>query len=204
MRTSSISIILYTLTGASHALYSGKYCPLACETGVNYVTFNDTDPSLSSKIRGCQSELRVTSLYLCFDEFCIQDSQTEKWIENQNPWCEAHANITLPSFRDILDQWTPDDKARVTRLSAEKALRFPTIDEVVIPSDELVRRAFTTMVRFRLYGQRDYGVLNVAYRKRHSGNTRSISCMGKSSLYPVRRDIANIIPTAGTCTTSGS
>ncbi|KAI4637352.1 hypothetical protein J4E83_000167 [Alternaria metachromatica] len=145
MRTSSISIILYTLTGASHALYSGKYCPLACETGVNYVTFNDTDPSLSSKIRGCQSELRVTSLYLCFDEFCIQDSQTEKWIENQNPWCEAHANITLPSFRDILDQWTPDDKARVTRLSAEKALRFPTIDEVVIPSDELVRRAFTTM-----------------------------------------------------------
>ncbi|KAI4947095.1 hypothetical protein J4E86_008719 [Alternaria arbusti] len=145
MRTSSISIILYTLTGASHALYSGKYCPLACETGVNYVTFNDTDPSLSSKIRGCQSELRLTSLYLCFDEFCIQDGQTEKWIENQKPWCEAHANITLPSFRDVLDQWTPDDKARVTRLAAEKALKFPTIDEVVIPSDELVRRAFTTM-----------------------------------------------------------
>jgi hypothetical protein len=148
MRASSTLLILYILANASHALYSGKYCPLACETGVNYVTFNDTNSSLSSKVRGCRSELRVTSLYLCFDEFCTRDGEIEKWIDNQKPWCEEYANVTLPSFHDVLDRWTPDDKAEVRRLAADEAFEFPTINEVVIPNDDLVRRAFTTMVRF--------------------------------------------------------
>jgi hypothetical protein len=147
MRASTFSIILYTSTDVAHALYSGKYCPLACQTSVNYVTFNDTDPSLSRRIRACRSELRVTSLYLCFEEFCTQDGETEKWIENQKPWCEEHANVTLPPFHDVVDRWTRDDKAKVRRLDAEEALGFPSVDEVVIPSDVLLRRAFTTMVR---------------------------------------------------------
>ena len=147
MRASTFSIILYTLTDVAHALYAGKYCPLACQTSVNYVTFNDTDPSLSRRIRACRSEWRVTSLYLCFEEFCTQDGQTEKWIENQKPWCEEHANVTLPPFHDVVDRWTRDDKAKVRRLDAGEALGFPSVDEVVIPSDVLLRRAFTTMVR---------------------------------------------------------
>jgi hypothetical protein len=146
MRASSIFIILYTLADVAHSLYSGIYCPLACETSINYVTFNDTDPSLSRKIRACRSDLRVTSLYLCFGEFCKQDGQAERWIEKQNSWCESYANVTLPSFHDVVDQWTPDEKAEVRRLKAEEALEFPRVGDVVIPSDMLVKRAFTTMV----------------------------------------------------------
>ncbi|CAN9252134.1 unnamed protein product [Alternaria sp. RS040] len=145
MRALSISIILYTLANVAQSLYSGKFCPLACETTINYVTFNDTDPSLSRKFRACQSDLRVTSLYLCFEEFCKRDGHIEEQIESRNLWCEAHANITLPSFHDVVDRWAPDQRGKIRRLQAEEALEFPSIDEVVIPSDMLVKRAFTTM-----------------------------------------------------------
>jgi hypothetical protein len=147
MRASSISVILYTLADVAQSLYSGKFCPLACETTINYVAFNDTNPSLSRKIRACRSDLRVTSLYLCFEEFCKQDGASEGWIESQKPWCEAYANVTLPSFHNIVDRWTPEETAAVRRLKAEEALGFPSIDEVVIPSNMLVKRAFTTMVQ---------------------------------------------------------
>ena len=92
--------------------------------------------------------MRVTSLYLCFGEFCKRDGHIEEWIESQNLWCEAYANITLPSFHDVVDRWTPDERGKIRRLQAEEALEFPSIDEVVLPSDMLVKRAFTTMVQF--------------------------------------------------------
>ncbi|RAR08078.1 ferric-chelate reductase [Stemphylium lycopersici] len=129
----------------AHALYSGKFCPLACETVANYATFNDTDPSLSRKVNACLSDLRITSLYLCFDGYCENDGEVAKWIAGQNPWCYNHANVTLPSLQDVVSQWPPESKAKVERISATEALTFPHLDHLVIPESTFFDRVFTTM-----------------------------------------------------------
>jgi hypothetical protein len=147
MRAHLVFTTLYAFTNVTHALYPGKYCPLACETSINYVTFNDTDSWLSRKVRQCRSELRTTSLYLCFDEYCASHEEVEEWIGEQTPWCEEHAGVTLPAFHDLVNRWSPDGKAGVKRLPADKALEFPVIDEVVIPAGRFFERAFSTMVR---------------------------------------------------------
>jgi hypothetical protein len=147
MRVHPILITLFALTNVAHALYSGKYCPQACETSINYITFNDTDPWLSKKVRACRSELRITSLYLCFDEFCQQDGELKEWIEGQRPWCEEHAGVTLPPFHDVVDGWTGDEKVGVRRIRADEALNFPHLNEFVIPNGNFFERAITTMVR---------------------------------------------------------
>jgi hypothetical protein len=146
MRSYHFFAAALTLAYVTSATYSGQYCPSACETCINYVSFNDTDPGLSRKVRSCRSELRITSIYLCFDEFCKQDGQTEEWIKGQSAWCDEYANVTLPSFQDVLGQWSPVEKAEVKRISADEALKFPLEDEVVIPDLRLFDRAFTTMV----------------------------------------------------------
>jgi hypothetical protein len=147
MRIHTLFVTLFTLTHVTSATYSGKYCPLACETSINYVSFNDTNPSLSRKIGSCRSKLRTTSLYLCFDEFCKQDGQTQEWIKGQTSWCDEHANVTLPSFPDVVDRWTPDEKASVRRIAADELLKFPHLGEIIVPDASFFDRAFTTMVR---------------------------------------------------------
>lgn len=132
-----------------HTHYSGESCPLACETTTNYVTFNDTDPPLPWNVNACRSHFRIASLYLCFDEFCKQDGTISAWIQNHNHSCLADANVTLPSFQHVLDQWQPDDRDRVQRLSAVQALTFPSVNHTVLPEDALLERAFTTVVQRR-------------------------------------------------------
>jgi hypothetical protein len=146
MRTHHTFGLLYAFTHVTNALCAGKYCPLACETSINYVTFNDTDSWLSRKVRQCRSEFRVTSLYLCFDEYCKDDEETEAWLGDQTSWCEEHAGVTLPTFRDVMDRWTPDGKAEVRRLHADQALSFPSLNEIVIPDGRFFQRAFSTLV----------------------------------------------------------
>jgi replicative superfamily II helicase len=135
------------LLNAVSALYSGTFCPQSCELAINYVTFNDTDAWLSRKIRSCRSELRLTSLYLCFDQFCADDGEKEKWIEINAHSCVESAGVTLPGYHDVVDHWTAHDKAGVRRLSAEEALTWPTLDESVLPSMQFFARAFMTTVR---------------------------------------------------------
>ncbi|KAF1834927.1 ferric-chelate reductase [Decorospora gaudefroyi] len=113
MRTYPVFIISFAFLNVAKALYSGKYCPLACETSINYATFNDTDPWLSKK--------------------------------DQKPWCDEYAGVTLPYFHDIVRRWTSEEKAEVRRLSAEEALQFPYLGEIVIPKETFFERAFTTV-----------------------------------------------------------
>lgn len=134
---------------ATYARYSGANCPLACETIINYVSFNDTDPLLSWKVNACRSTFRITSLYLCLDEFCKRDGAISAWIQTQNHSCIADANVTLPSLSHVLNQWQPDDRDRLEKLTAAKALSFPSVDNPVLPEDALLDRAFITVVRHR-------------------------------------------------------
>ncbi|KAF2819445.1 ferric-chelate reductase [Ophiobolus disseminans] len=134
------------------ALFAGRFCPLACDLTLNYATFNDTDPWLSKKVRSCRSKLRITSLYLCFDEYCKDDREREKWIRGQSPWCDEHAGVTLPAYQDVVDQWTPNKRAGLRRFDADEAKAFPVLNEVVIPRESFHERAFTTMdVAFHQY-----------------------------------------------------
>lgn len=151
MRVYTILVTLYSLTNIVQALVSGKHCPLACETVSNYITFNDTDPLLQRQVRACRSNLRITSIYLCADEFCRQDGEIERWTENQRIWCDENANITLPSFQEVVDDWTADAKGNVRRIHASEALEFPFLNEIVIPDPQFFDRAYTTIVRQTIY-----------------------------------------------------
>lgn len=138
---------LFGFADVSVALRTGKWCPRACDLTTGYVTFNDTDPWLSRKVRQCRSDLRITSLYLCLDEFCsLQDGEVPKFIAENNEWCDEHAGVTLPPFHDIVDRWTPEDRAQLPRHSAEQAAKWPVLNTVVLPEDDFFERAFTTLV----------------------------------------------------------
>jgi hypothetical protein len=147
MRVLCLFTILYGFTHVTNALYAGKYCSLACETSIDYVTFNDTDAWLSRKVRQCRSELRIASLYLCFDEYCADGDEVSQWIEDQTSWCEEHAGVTLTSFHEVVTRITPDERARIKRLPADEALQSPSFGEILIPDGRSFERAFTTLVR---------------------------------------------------------
>lgn len=88
----------------------------------------------------------MTSLYLCFDENCVDDGEKEKWIEVKSLWCDENAGVTLPVLSEVLERWNEDRRTTVRRLSADEILQWPTLKEVVLPSHEFYQRAFTTMV----------------------------------------------------------
>jgi hypothetical protein len=150
MRISIGLTYLSTLLHVASALFAGRFCPLACDLTLSYATFNDTDAWLSKKVRSCRSELRITSLYLCFAEYCADDGEREKWIEDQSPWCDEYAGVTLPPYHDVVDRWTSLDITRLRRLEAEVALSFPVLDEVVVSEEQFFNRAFTTLVLLSL------------------------------------------------------
>jgi hypothetical protein len=143
-------IPLFSILGLENvagALHSGKWCPRACDLTLGYATFNDTDPWLSRKVRQCRSELRVTSLYLCFDEFCkLNDGEVANYIAETSEWCDEHAGVTLPPFHNVVDRWTPDDRAQLQRFTAEKAFKWPVLNNVVLPDKAFFERGITTLV----------------------------------------------------------
>jgi hypothetical protein len=129
------------------ALYSGRFCPAACDFTLNYPTFNDTDPGLSKKVRSCKSELRITSLYLCFTQFCEEDSAEDVWLGDEILWCDEHADVTLPNLHDVVDNWTEQDIAAIKRLDVNEAESLPLLNELVLPDARFFEQAFTTMVQ---------------------------------------------------------
>jgi hypothetical protein len=139
-------LLVFTLPHVSSALHLGKWCPAACHLSLSYVTFNDTDRWLSRKVRACRSELYTTSLYLCFSEYCEEDGESEKWIDVQSRWCDAHAGKALPLYHDVVDSWTNKDLAHVKRLGADEAFKAPVLTEVEVPDGGFFERAFTTLV----------------------------------------------------------
>lgn len=163
--------------------YPGEYCPLACETTINYVTFNDTDPSLLWKVNACRSAFRISSLYLCFDEFCKRDGTVSAWIQSHNHSCLADANITLPSLPHVVDQWKPEDRDRIERLPAAKALSFPSMNHTVLPDNTLFDRAFITVVRNQPVSTKivNEWLINLRCRKPLTGSTKSTSYMGEQT-----------------------
>ncbi|KAH4256495.1 hypothetical protein HBI04_160270 [Parastagonospora nodorum] len=145
MRIPSGPFYCVALLHVTSALYAGKFCPAACDFTLNYATFNDTDPWLSPKVRSCRSELRITSLYLCFDEYCESDGSGERWVEDQRPWCDEHAGVRLPDLRDVLSRWARDDRTSLQRLGYDELKASPPLNEVTLPAANLMDRAYTTM-----------------------------------------------------------
>lgn len=141
------TLFILGLTNVANALRSGKWCPRACELTLNYATFNDTDPWLSRKVRQCRSDLRIASLYLCFDDFCdLNDGEVPRFIAETSEWCDEHAGVTLPPFRDVVDRWSPEDRAHLPKYSAESAVTWPVLNTVVLPEINFLERAFATLV----------------------------------------------------------
>ncbi|KAF1925689.1 ferric-chelate reductase [Didymella exigua CBS 183.55] len=140
------TLFILDLANVAGALRSGKWCPRACDLALNYATFNDTDPWLSRKVRQCRSDFRITSLYLCFDDFCnLNDGEVPKFIAENSEWCDEHAGVTLPPFHDVVDHWSPKDRAQLPKYSAEKAVTRPILNTAVLPETDFLERAFTTL-----------------------------------------------------------
>ena len=141
------TLIILGLTNVADSLESGKWCPRACELTLNYATFNDTDPWLSRKVRQCRSNLRITSLYLCFDGFCdLNDGEVPKFIAENSMWCDEHAGVTLPPFHEIIDRWSLEERAQLPKYSAEEAVTWPLLNTAILPEIDFLERAFTTLV----------------------------------------------------------
>jgi hypothetical protein len=126
---------------------AGKYCFDGCYLTLNYVDFNDTSPALSKKRRTCQSVRHATSLYLCLEVYCEKDGRDE-WLRKTNETCSARVPDYMPPW-SIIDEYTPEDVARLRRLRAEEGgwdSRNPPLNEVVIPEESFFERAYKTLV----------------------------------------------------------
>jgi hypothetical protein len=144
MRRATLILVFGAISTTS--LHAGKYCPQACEAVLGYITFNDTDAGLSRKVRQCRSEMRITSIYLCFEAYCrSDDGEPGKWIDDQARWCLKHADNVLPDYHDVIDPWTPDRMATIRRFNSSKALLFPTFDNIAIPDERFFDAAFATL-----------------------------------------------------------
>lgn len=173
MRSTACVLLLLANTAAAHvALRSGEWCFGGCETGVNYVKFNDTGAG-SKKTASCESRLRAASLYLCLEEYC-EEGGREGWLRGRNETCGRKGNVTLPPF-SIIDGYGPDERNGVRRMSAEEAFSWPMLGEVVIPDEELFERAFTTLVRYLQHGK---AVSNLCARTPRTTSTTSIGSTG--------------------------
>jgi hypothetical protein len=179
MRIPSGLFYCVALLHVTSALYAGKFCPAACDFTLNYATFNDTDPWLSPKVRSCRSELRITSLYLCFDEYCESDGSGERWIEDQRPWCDEHAGVRLPDLRDVLSRWAGDDRTSLQRLDYDELKASPPLNEITLPAANLMDRAYTTMVRNNRIDPDEWLLLNACVRMLLTANTNFTSHTGK-------------------------
>lgn len=202
MRIPSGLFILITSFHVTDALFSGEFCPSACDLTLNYVTFNDTEPWLSKKIRSCRSGLRVTSSYLCFNQYCADDGSGANWIAEQNLWCEKHAGVRLPDFHDVVGNWTEHDVASIRRLDVDEAKSSPVINQVVLPESHFLDRAFITMVCYVSSRRSNMKqLLIVCDRVWPYNSTTFIWYMGRSSQSSAS---LGLTITAGTCTTFGS
>lgn len=145
--TACTILLIISYADVADALRSGKWCPRTCDLTLGYATFNDTDPWLSRKVRQCRSDLWITSLYLCFDEFCSKDFRdVPDYIAVTSEWCDQHAGVTLPTIQNVVDHWTLEERAQIPRLSAENAFKGPTLQSVVLPDNSFFERGFTTLV----------------------------------------------------------
>ena len=144
MRT--LFLILAGTSGVAATLQSGKYCFEGCLYTLGCVTFNDTSPVLSRKIRTCKSALRATSLFLCIHNYCNVDGRTE-WLNGQNGTCQKTTGLSLPPY-DVISKYL-GDVGVVRRLTAEEGFcdgNAVTLGEVTIPDERYFERAFRTLV----------------------------------------------------------
>ncbi|CAI6334769.1 unnamed protein product [Periconia digitata] len=146
MRAHHFFTILSTwFIGSTLSFRHGKWCFDACELDLNYAEFNDTNLALGShKTRACQSRLRSDSLYLCAREYCEEDGLKD-WVIQANETCLQIANASMPAYDDVMRRYPSKDTQTIRRLSADEALTFPILGEVVIPEHSLHERAFTTL-----------------------------------------------------------
>jgi hypothetical protein len=147
MHRTVLVLLLGTICDAVYALRSGRHCFGGCELTLDYVNFNDTDPSLSRKRRSCQSMLHTISLFLCIDNYCTAGGR-ERWLRTSNETCETTTNETLPPFK-IIDTWSSEDVARLRRLRAEEGMWNSEpllLGEIVIPDEAFFERGYKTLV----------------------------------------------------------
>jgi len=142
----SLFLILAGTWGAAATLRSGKNCFEGCLYTLGCVTFNDTSPALSRKIRTCKSTFRATSLFLCIHNYCNEDGRIE-WLKGQNGTCQKTTGVGLPPY-DVIAEYL-GDIGGVRRLTAEEGFcdgNAVTLGEVTIPVERYFERAFRTLV----------------------------------------------------------
>jgi len=147
MRLETIFLLTCAFADVSVTLRSGRYCPLACDTTLNYATFNDTDSWLPRRVRSCRSDLRTTSFYLCIDRYCEFDRPAASYLGEQSSWCDEHAGSALPDYHELINHWKTHHGQDIAKLHANDAFEWPTLHQVVIPDSSFFVRAFTTIVR---------------------------------------------------------
>ena len=146
MRQGLLLLFLFGASNAASNLRTGTHCFDACDLTLNYVDFNDTDRSLSKKVRTCGSVFHASSLYLCADVYCEENGR-EEWLAGANKTCEETVGERLPSW-SVIEEYTEEDVAGLRRLRAEEGLwdsEKVVLGEVVIPDQDFFGRAFRTI-----------------------------------------------------------
>lgn len=139
----SVLAILLGLTSADN-IQPDEVCVSACQYTLSSLTFNGTDPDAGYYESNCGNELRIKSMYLCSKLRCNPDD-IQPGIDSLNSDCVTYGGISLPPYSIILDisQTTIDGLRRVSL--ADMAIT-DTLDEMVLPEDDLFDISFDTIV----------------------------------------------------------
>ena len=134
------------------SIWSGGPCLSACQLCLNYVDFAGKPPDASFLEKQCEGGLRATSLYLCAAIHCPDEDMVEG-LKPLNERCRA-IDSPLPGL-DILAGYTEEEREGVRRIRKVNEDGENVYDEVVVPSEALLRLATDTLVHQAILADAD-------------------------------------------------
>ncbi|KAI1078820.1 ferric reductase like transmembrane component [Whalleya microplaca] len=119
-------------------------CFEACQWSLRPVRFNDTAGlSPLPRVRSCQSQLALASLYLCTAVYCTASERTAG-LDAFNATCQISVQSSIPPF-DLIANWTDEDISNAKRLQKSEWDDAETFPGAVIASDLLFSLVFNTL-----------------------------------------------------------
>ncbi|KAH7309787.1 ferric-chelate reductase [Stachybotrys elegans] len=121
--------------GQSAASLAQRICLDACELSLASVPFPGIPPRAPADARPCRSDYALASTYLCLREFCA-GSDAEAAGDAVQRTCREGYDVAVPSWRQVVANYTAEDVARLRRVSLEEEFApGETVAEVVVPRE---------------------------------------------------------------------
>ncbi|VUC23401.1 unnamed protein product [Clonostachys rosea] len=125
-------VLLFNCAVAAASVVGSKVCGKACRQTFRTLRFSDAPDGVFFAVQECSSRLYQQSVHLCWDIHCSEDV----WLSESatiNQTCQEINDSQFPPH-DIIDGFTDDVIAQITRFNATSPGRVRPFDVLMLPS----------------------------------------------------------------------